>query len=318
MQRRNLGRLMDAMIDAYQDRTDLELLMLSLDRSLAALVGDVGLKKLVFKMIESATSEGWLGDLVHAVIEDRPNNQLVREFAAAHGHTAAVASGLAVPTSVRRLDSAHFDLDAARDLIHDRTLDHAPGLLGLRVTTRDDILVGKLCSWLQDVLGDVEPVRPMTLQPEYGEADTWVKQVLQHAPGPGDGGKLWSVRIDRASPESVRDFWNGVRDRCPPLERWFVLVFTDVPGGACPEGVVDLGQPAFKPRDVSKWAREVLADLGWDAALRIPWSRYVEREATVAGALNILLTYGALDKSIVVLRRDPDPQRFLQWLEKVG
>ncbi|WP_460492870.1 hypothetical protein [Dactylosporangium cerinum] len=62
----------------------------------------------------------------------------------------------------------------------------------------------------------------------------------------------------------------------------------------------------------------MLADLGWDAALRIPWSRYVEREAAVAGDLNILLTYGALDKSIVALRRDPDPERFLHWLEKVG
>jgi hypothetical protein len=62
----------------------------------------------------------------------------------------------------------------------------------------------------------------------------------------------------------------------------------------------------------------VLADLGWDAGLRIPWSRYVEREATVAGALNILLTYGALDKSIGALRRDPDQERFRHWLEKVG
>ncbi|GAB3847466.1 effector-associated domain EAD1-containing protein [Dactylosporangium cerinum] len=242
MQRLQLGRLKDAMIDAYPDRTDLDLLMLGLGRSRAMLVGDgVGTKEVVLRMIQSAHSEGWLGDLVHAVIEDRPNNQLVRQFAVADGRVAAVASGLAVPTNVRRLDSAHFDLDAARDLIHERTLDHPPGLLGLRLTTRDDILVGKLCSWLQDCLGDVEPVRPMTLQPEYGEADTWVKQVLQHAPGPDDGGKLWSVRIDRASPESVRDFWDGVRGRCP---RWSGGSSWSSP--TCPAGPV--------PRVSSTWA----------------------------------------------------------------
>ncbi|MEV4137328.1 effector-associated domain EAD1-containing protein [Dactylosporangium sp. NPDC049742] len=308
----------DAMQDAYTSRSQIDRVVFAAGHDLTAIVGDVGLDAVVFGLLRQAKAAGWLDALVSAVIQDRAGNPLVKRFAEQHGRSAEVASALAVPPNIRILDSTYFDLEAIKKTVAHRVLRHPPGLHAISLASREDVLVSKFCTWLQHRLGDVEQPRTLTLQPEFAQADLRVKQVLQQLPAPDDGGRIWSVRVDHAPLDVVQDFWRGVHASCPPLEQWFVLIFTGASEPLRLDGVVDLAEPCFGDEDVSAWVSEALMALEWDNRLLGPWSHYVEREATVAGALDVLLTYGALDKSIGALRKDPHPQRFRHWLEKVS
>ncbi|MEU0561982.1 effector-associated domain EAD1-containing protein [Dactylosporangium sp. NPDC006015] len=307
-----------AMRDAYTSWSQVEMVVYYAGHDLAAIVGDVGLDAVVFRLLRQAKAEGWLDALVDAVIEDRAGNALVKRFAEQHGRSAEVASSLAVPPNVRVLDSTYFDLEAIRKTVVHRVVRQPPGLHAISLASREDILVSKFSTWLQHLLGEAEHVGTLTLQPEFAQPDLRVKQVLQQLPDPDDGGRIWSVRVDHAPLAVVRDFWQGVRDNCPQLDQWFVLILTGAPGPLCLDGVIDLAEPVFGNEDVSAWVSDALMEMRWDRQLLAPWSRYVEQEATVAGVLDVLLTYGALDKSIGALRKDPHPQRFRHWLEKVS
>ncbi|MEV4137330.1 effector-associated domain EAD1-containing protein [Dactylosporangium sp. NPDC049742] len=78
-------QLMAAMRDAYTKRSDLDqMVYFVMERNLPAIVGDQGLQDVIFELIRAAAAEGWLDELIDAVITDRPGNRLVKQFAAAH------------------------------------------------------------------------------------------------------------------------------------------------------------------------------------------------------------------------------------------
>jgi hypothetical protein len=83
---RQLRRLAEALLHAYPSRGGLEqVLRFDLDRRLADLVGNVGMSEVVFAVITTGEAEGWLPDLVDAVLADRAGNPLLRAWAADTG-----------------------------------------------------------------------------------------------------------------------------------------------------------------------------------------------------------------------------------------
>jgi len=73
-------RLRDALCDAF-DKNDLEeLLSFRLEKSLDSIVGPGAFQTVVFKLIERAAREGWLGDLILAACDERPRNLSLQSF----------------------------------------------------------------------------------------------------------------------------------------------------------------------------------------------------------------------------------------------
>lgn len=75
-----LKKLSEAMRDAYLDRADLEMLLTyNLDKPPETLEGGA-LATCVYKLLMKARSEGWLHDLVNAVIKERPGNAQLKAW----------------------------------------------------------------------------------------------------------------------------------------------------------------------------------------------------------------------------------------------
>ncbi|MGI5184650.1 effector-associated domain EAD1-containing protein [Dactylosporangium sp. CA-152071] len=90
-------QLMAAMCDAYTKRSDLDqMVYFVMERNLPAIVGDQGLQDVIFEMIRAAAAEGWLDELIDAVIADRPGNRLVKQFTAAHRPAVPAVPAMAV------------------------------------------------------------------------------------------------------------------------------------------------------------------------------------------------------------------------------
>ncbi|XVV17198.1 effector-associated domain EAD1-containing protein [Actinoplanes sp. CA-131856] len=83
---RQLRGLSEALLDAYPNRDGLaQVLEFDLERPLNRMVGNAGMSDTVFAVLIAARSEGWLGDLVGAVVEDRPGNPALRRWVADTG-----------------------------------------------------------------------------------------------------------------------------------------------------------------------------------------------------------------------------------------
>jgi hypothetical protein len=68
-------KLQFALIDAFPNITSLEqMLAFELDKNLSTITGEGSLKDIIFKLIQSANSQGWIEDLVYAACESNPGN----------------------------------------------------------------------------------------------------------------------------------------------------------------------------------------------------------------------------------------------------
>ena len=74
--------LFAALRDAYPSREDLEIVLgEGLEKSLEDIATSGSLKSIIFRLVRSAKSEGWLDNLVEAVLADRPDNMLLGMWA---------------------------------------------------------------------------------------------------------------------------------------------------------------------------------------------------------------------------------------------
>ncbi|GAA2351974.1 effector-associated domain EAD1-containing protein [Dactylosporangium salmoneum] len=306
--------LINALTSAYPSNQKLAVFVrIDLDRNLADITGDGPLHHTAFQLVEQAVAEGWDDLLTRRLIDCRPANRQVAAYAEAYG--LGLAAARAVPAKVRHQNDAYFDLDHAKNVIHDLLDDQQAGLLGMWVTAEETAAAKRLCAWLPHCLGDLEEKDDVSLGAVIADPDHKVKQILQHLPELDETSIVCQVLVNDATPAAVDGFWQGVRDGCGPIEGWFVLLFVTATDAPPPCGVHDLGRPVFTRLDVAKWARDVLAGLGWPADLARPWSGYVQKRAELRDGFSIPLTYGALRSSITAARRCEDPAQFSAWLQ---
>ncbi|MBE8990044.1 effector-associated domain EAD1-containing protein [Nostoc sp. LEGE 12450] len=71
-----------ALIDAFPNTASLEqMLSFGLDKNLRAIAGEGSLQDIVFKLIQTANSQGWVEDLVRAAFDSNPGNPLLKAIA---------------------------------------------------------------------------------------------------------------------------------------------------------------------------------------------------------------------------------------------
>jgi len=74
-----LKKLRDALIDAFRDKSSLEqMLFFELNKSLDAIAGGSSLQEIVFKLIQTADSQGWVEDLIRSACKSNPRNSLLK------------------------------------------------------------------------------------------------------------------------------------------------------------------------------------------------------------------------------------------------
>ncbi|MEH2061358.1 MAG: effector-associated domain EAD1-containing protein [Nostoc sp.] len=74
--------LQDALIDAFPNTASLEqMLSFELDKNLRAIAGEGSLQDIVFKLIQTANSQGWVENLVDAACNSNPGNPQLRTIA---------------------------------------------------------------------------------------------------------------------------------------------------------------------------------------------------------------------------------------------
>ena len=97
-------KLQDALIDGFPNTISLErMLSFELDKNLIAIAGEGSLQDIVFKLIQTANSQGWIEDLVRAALKSNPRNPRLRaiaqEFITNHWQTPSVTSSQTPPES---------------------------------------------------------------------------------------------------------------------------------------------------------------------------------------------------------------------------
>lgn len=304
--------LADALAAAYPHRQAFShMLFFEVRIRLDELVGDVGMREVIYTVLLQLEAEGRLHELIDAVLRDRPGNPGLRAWAAACGWHRPSAD-MQLPPNIQALDTAYFDLAPLKEAIEDHVLYRPPGLLAVSLPVSEPTLVKRLCAWMPHCLGNVEPEDPINLNPLIDQWDVAVKHALDYLPKLETGNVLCPIQTEKASLDGVGRFWDGVRSGCGAPQFWFVLLFVGLPGGMI-RGIKDLPPPAFRDTDVARWARNVLAHLDWPRELALPWSRHIVRQATLDDTLDLRLTYLNIERTIDRLHEDRPA--FRRWLE---
>jgi hypothetical protein len=80
MDGRRMKVLCDALCECFDQDSLAQLIRFRLDKDLARLVAPGGFNTVVFGLVEHASREGWVGDLIVAAGEERPGNPALRSL----------------------------------------------------------------------------------------------------------------------------------------------------------------------------------------------------------------------------------------------
>ncbi len=74
-------QLQEALIDAFPNIASLEqMLVFELEKNLRVIAGEGSLQDTVFKLIETASSEGWIANLIRAAYNYKPGNSKLQNL----------------------------------------------------------------------------------------------------------------------------------------------------------------------------------------------------------------------------------------------
>lgn len=314
MDARQESALCAALRDAYISREDLEILLgQALNKSLDDISMSGSLKYIIFRVVRSAKSEGWLDKLVEAVLVDRPDNTLFKAWA--QSYQVVDFTDPSPSTEQQLLDSVYFDLTDLRKAIRRAKASTPSRVLGFGVTYSESVFVNKLCDWLANSLvGDTQRKDPLNLKPELAPVSRRLHQVERYRRDLGSANVLCLIFVDAVPPEYIAEFWGRVCQDFGGIERHFILVFTGDRSTTFPPGVAVLPSPQFDLEDIALWAEEMISRRGWPPNMADAWTGLLCDEALDDGEIDVRALYEAMDQSIQEIRFEPN--EFRMKLEK--
>jgi len=309
-----------ALLDAYVNRHQLEMLVLwSLEKPPGTLE-EGGMSTCAFRLILAAQSEGWLHELVNAVLKQRARNVKVQQWAGNvkvnqwATSVSPVTGDPGPPSSQRLLNTAYFDLDELpKVVVHARRAAQGR-VLGFGVTYPDDLFVRKLCDRLSSYLGKTQVKEPLNLMPEVGAVSKRLRHISRYRPDLDLANVLCVVHAQGVKAAIVAEFWQGVCREFDQVSRYLVLILTGHQDADFPAGVTILPRPQFDVADVELWTREVAGLRGWPTELADAWTDLLCEKSMDEGVLDARYLYEAMEETIQAVRLTPE--RFRKELEK--
>ncbi|QSJ20126.1 CHAT domain-containing protein [Nostoc sp. UHCC 0702] len=200
--------LQNALIDAFPNTISLEqMLLFELDINLRAIAGEGSLQDIVFKLIQTANSQGWIEDLVRAACKSNPKNPrlraIVQELFTNYSQTPPVTSSnipqkililAAIPHGLR-LDKEILEIESAirraanRDLFEIKVITAVRPQDIRRAIAEEQPQIVHFCGHglpdgsllLEDDGGNNKPVTPESLASLFKLHADYVKCVLLNA-----------------------------------------------------------------------------------------------------------------------------------------
>jgi hypothetical protein len=303
---RQLDAFLESLLDAYVVRDDFDMLLtLKLERP-GALTSDGGFKSCIYKLVVKAKSEGWLPDLVNAVMEDRARNAKLKRWAHSVRH---IGARLDPPPAQQLLDTAYFDLGELRRAVARARKATRSRVLGFGVTCSESIFVRKLADWLGSYLGETQVKEPLNLMPELAPVSTRLRHIARYRPELDSANILCIVQADGTPADMVAEFWQGVCREFDGIRRYLVLILTGSKDAIFPKGVTVLPRPQFDVSDIDLWTRAMVRLHGWPVELADAWTDQLREESTYQNVLDVRLLYEAMDGSVRQVRFRPDDFR---------
>ncbi|BCJ45822.1 hypothetical protein GCM10010168_57580 [Actinoplanes ianthinogenes] len=315
-----MRELAEVMCDAYVDRQPLEeLFLFRLDRDLSTYVGNVGMSEVIFTVIRTARTQGWLPDLVDQFLTDRADNAAVQRWAGQNWSGGPAPAIPPPPVDHRLLDSTFFDLAPLKNRVNEVRRRVHRAVLGFGVHDADPTVVEKLVAWLPHSLGESECKDPLSLRPDLYPVDRQIKHALRYLPDLEYVNVICRVQTEGAPVTTLAAFWRGLCAQAGVPRHRFVVLFTGGlrrDTGDYPPDVERLPPPAVQQEDIYLWTQEVVSRRGWPPALADSWGAHLEREASIGAELDIRLLLEEIDKTTRRARQTPD--EFRRHLEGLG
>lgn len=302
-----LGSLIEAMLDAFVGRDEIEMLLtLRLDKLPDLLVSDGGLKSCIYRLIRTAKSEGWLADLINAVVEERAGNAAIKAWLISINQ---MVGNAAVPQAQQLIDTVYFDLIELRKAVA-RAKKAATGrVMAFGITYSDAVFVRKLCDWLGPYLGETQLKEPLNLLPELAPVSKRLRHAERYRPELDSANVLCVVYIEGVPVETVAEFWDGVCSSFDGIKHYFALVFAGYRDAVFPPGVTALPPPQFDISDVDLWTHEMVRLRGWPVDLADAWTELLRDDSMDDNILDVRSLYEAMDRSIREMRFNSDDFR---------
>lgn len=269
----------------------------------------------VFKVVRTAGAQGWLEKFVEAVIDHRRGNAELRMWTARyHVSTRAArpAHEAAEPMPPQQLmDTTHFDLAEVRHAIRAAVQSPGRSVIGFGVHYPESLFVQKLLEWLQFYLpGETQSKATLSLMPEIAPLDYCLRQLHSYRPDLDDVNVLCEIAVRGVAADVIGEFWNGVRTQFDKTAGNLVLVFTGDRRTDFPDDVTALPQPRFNRMDVADWTERLISQRGWPGSVAYGWTESLCAAACIRDEqLDVRLLYEAMDRSVAVLRQEPEKFR---------
>jgi len=292
----------EVVLDAYVERDELDVMISYRLGRQHALPESRTFHTCVRKLILAAKSEGWLHELINAVVTDRPRNNKVKDWVRAADEPSASALP---PQGQQLVDTAYFDLESVRRAVA-RATRTAPkgGVISFGIANAESIFIRKLTDWLSSFLGETQVKEPLILRPEYATVATRLMHISRYHRDLQTANVLCAVYVDGTPVHTVAEFWQGVRTSFAGVARSLVLVFAGAPNAGFPAGVTVLPPPSFDIDDVDVWTHEVVRRKGWPTELATAWTDRLHRDSWAGNRLDVRLLYEAMDRTIQDARFD--------------
>jgi hypothetical protein len=310
---RREAELCHALRDAYLRHDEIRMLLdIGLDKRLDEIASSGNLRVVIYELVSTSKSQGWQEALIEAVIADRPDNPMLKEWIEKYHWPKRPEGRPEVGSSPRwqLLDSVYFDLKQIRSAIRQAIASSSDRILGFGVTYPELMFVDKLRDLVPHLLpGETLPQQPLSLRPDLFKVSHQVRQVGGYRRDLDSANVLCVVHVAKVPQDCISDFWGQVCREFSAADRHLVLLFAGDDSTAFPPGVTVLPPPKFDLDDVALWAENTVIQNDWPLSLGIAWADLLRAYAFHDGELDIRMLYEEMDRTIKEIRFNADTFR---------
>ncbi len=309
-----LRELGEAISDAFAPAALIQTLFYRLDKPEWALPDGDSYPHRIRLLLINSRQEGWLHELIDAVVLDRPRDLKLKTWIEVHAHRVT-----ARPSASQLLfDTSNFDLDPLRKAVRNAAWASASRVLGLGFTYPDGVFLDKFAGWLVSQFGRTQIKQKMNLLPEIGSVTKHVRDLARYRPELKTANVLCEIHAVGVPADTLTAFWHGICDEFGSTDFYLVLLISGGNDAIFPAGITALPPPVFDIADVHEWTQRMVNLAGWQVRppdeLARAWAQLLHEQSHYDGRLEVRYLYEAMDRSVTEARLNAD--EFLRQLEE--